>query len=79
MTTAALKKKIKALVDKETNGRKLDNVLALFEASAPDVKERKAIAAAIARSEADYRAGRYVSGTEARKRIKQAIKSKRAA
>lgn len=79
MTTAALKKKIKALVDKETNGRKLDNVLAMFEAAGISVAERKAIVEAVAASEADYRAGRFVSGTEARKRSKQTLKRKRAA
>ncbi len=79
MTTAALKKKIKALVDKETNGRKLDNVLAMFEAAGISAAERKAIVEAVAGSEADYRVGRFVSGPEARKRAKQTLKRKRAA
>jgi short subunit dehydrogenase-like uncharacterized protein len=79
MTTAALKKKIKALVDKETNGRKLDNVLAMFEATGISASERKAIVETVSRSEADYRAGRFVSGPEARKRAKQTLKRKRAA
>ncbi|HOZ41000.1 MAG: hypothetical protein IPO05_01620 [Flavobacteriales bacterium] len=79
MTTAALKKKIKALVDKETNDRKLDNVLAMFEATGMSALDRKAIEEAVAASEADYRAGRFVSVTEARKRSKQTLKRKRAA
>lgn len=79
MTTAALKKKIKALVDKETNDRKLDNVLAMFEATGMTASDRMAIAEAVSASEADYRAGRFVSGTEARKRAKQALKRQRAA
>lgn len=79
MTTEALKRKIKALVDKETNDRKLDNVLAMFEATELSASDRKAIEEAVAASEADYRAGRCVSGTEARKRAKQTLKRKRAA
>lgn len=79
MTTEALKRKIKALVDKETNDRKLDNVLAMFEATDLSASDRKAIEGAVAASEADYRAGRFVSGTEARKRAKQTLKRKRAA
>lgn len=79
MTTAALKKKIKALVDNETNGYKLDNLLAMFEATGTTIAEREAIAEAVTRSEADLRAGRFVSGSEARKRTKQALKRKRAA
>ncbi|MGV3638074.1 MAG: hypothetical protein ACO1NQ_10590 [Flavobacteriales bacterium] len=79
MTTEALKRKIKALVDKETNDRKLDNVLAMFEATDLSASDRKAIERAVAASEADYRAGRFVSGTEARKRAKQTLKRKRAA
>lgn len=74
MTTAALKKKIKALVDKETNDRKLDNVLAMFEATGMTASDRMAIAEAVAASEVDYHAGRFVSGTEARKRAKQTLK-----
>jgi hypothetical protein len=61
MTTEALKRKIKALVDKETNDRKLDNVLAMFEATDLSATDRKAIEEAVAASEADYRAGRFVS------------------
>ncbi|MBL7980658.1 MAG: hypothetical protein JNL52_02495 [Flavobacteriales bacterium] len=79
MTTAALKKKIKALVDKETNDHKLDNVLAFFEATGMSASDRKAIEESVAASEADYRAGRFVSGAEARKRAKQTLKRKRAA
>ena len=79
MTTAALKKKIKALVDKETNDRKLDNVLAMFEATGMTASDRIAIAEAVAASEVDYRAGRFVSDTEARKRAKQTLKRQRAA
>lgn len=79
MTTAALKRKIKALVDKETNDRKLDNVLAFFETVAPSAAQRADIKAAIAASEADFKAGRYVNGTEARRQAKVALKGKRAA
>jgi hypothetical protein len=79
MTTAALKKRIKALVDKETNDRKLDNVLAMFESTGMSASDRRVIGEAVAASEADYRAGRFVSGTEARKRAKRTLKRKRAA
>ena len=77
MTTAALKKKIKALVDKETNERKLDNVLAMFEETAMSDSKRKDIVEAVARSEEDYRAGRFQGGAEARKRAKEALKRKK--
>lgn len=39
MTTAALKKKIKALVDKETNVRKLELVLTLLTEASSELAE----------------------------------------
>lgn len=66
-------------MDKETNDRKLDNVLAMFEATGMSALDGKAIEEAVAASEADYRAGRFVSVTEARQRSKQTLKRKRAA
>lgn len=39
MTTAALKKKIKALVDKETNWRKLEQVLSLLTELSSELAE----------------------------------------
>lgn len=78
MTTAALKKKIKAFVD-QANCHKLDNVSSMFEATGSNVAERKAITEAVTRSDADLGAGRSVSGSEVLKRTEQALKRKRAA
>ncbi|MBP6391844.1 MAG: hypothetical protein KA175_02560 [Flavobacteriales bacterium] len=79
MTTAALKKKIKALVDKETNAKKLAKAYALLAPLTTEVAEPEPAYERIKRAEADFEAGRFMTGDEARTKIKAALKRRRAA
>lgn len=74
MTTAALKKKIKALVDQKSDARFLSHVHELLNSDGkPDAKERAILIERIERAEADFAAGRTKSVTEARRRIKRSL------
>lgn len=78
MTTAALKKKIKALVDEKRDLRSLRRIYAqltdpeLEAATDPGFLERLDLA------EADFDAGRVMGVDEARQRLKTALKRSRA-
>lgn len=74
MTTAALKKKIKSLVDQKSDAQFLSHVHELLNSDGkPDTKERAMLIERIERAEADFAAGRTMSVAEARKRIKRSL------
>ncbi len=78
MTTAALKKKIKSLVDQKSDARFLAHVHELLNSDGkPNEKERAVLIKRIERAEADFTAGRTMSVDEARKRIKRSIQRRR--
>lgn len=61
MTTAALKKKIKALVDKEVSEKKLVRVYDALATESKDEAMRRGMQEAVEASERDFKAGRALS------------------
>ncbi|MEO8591533.1 MAG: hypothetical protein ABI432_19285 [Flavobacteriales bacterium] len=81
MTTATLKKKkkIKALVEKETSEKKLAKVYAALAPKPSVAAEPVGLPERLERAEQDFKAGRYMTGAEARAKLKAALKRRRAA
>ena len=77
MTTAALKKKIKALVDQETSEHRLLNALASLSDDTPSNELRARVNEQVARAEADFKAGRFYTGDEAYRKIKAVLKDRK--
>ena len=77
MTTASLKKKIRALLEKETSEHRLLNALASLSDDVPGRVVQEQVNERIARAEADFRAGRSMSGDEAHEKIKAALKHRK--
>ncbi len=61
MTIAALKKKIKALVDRETNAKRLEKVHATLTAETRAEATRRTLNEVVQASERDIKAGRTMS------------------
>ncbi|MBK9177236.1 MAG: hypothetical protein IPM46_13065 [Flavobacteriales bacterium] len=79
MTTAALKKKIKALVDKETSEGKLAKAYKVLVGPPAAASEPEEAYKRIKLAEADFAAGRFMSGDEVKAKLKTALKKRRAA
>ena len=79
MTTAALKKKIKALVEKETSEKKLAKAYAVLATKPTVAAEPVGLSERLELAEKDFKAGRYMTGAEARTKLKAALKRRRAA
>ncbi len=75
MTTATLKKKIKALVDKETNAKKLAKAYELLTKETKTEAVRRRMQEVAEASEKDIRAGRTVTIEEFDERSRALIKS----
>ena len=79
MTTSTLKKKIKALIEQETSEKKLVKVYSELTSKASVVAEPNGLIDRLARAEEDFKAGRYMTGAEARAKLKAVLKRRRAA
>ncbi len=79
MTTAALKKKIKVLVDAKKDVRSLQRVHDQLNNPHLEAAEQRALTERLDRAEADFKAGRVMGAEEARKRLRASLKRSRAA
>lgn len=78
MTTAALKKKIKVLVDAKKDVRSLQRIHDQLNDPLLEAGERQTLAERLDRAEGDFKAGRVMGAEEARKRLKASLKRFRA-
>jgi hypothetical protein len=79
MTTAALKKKIKVLVDAKKDRRSLQRVHDQLNDPHLEAADELALTERLEKAEADFKAGRVMGAEEARKRLKVSLKRFRAA
>lgn len=77
MTTAALKKKIKSLVDEKRSAVALRRIHDLLVDPALELDATAELRARIDRSEEDIKAGRVMDGNEAKRRLKASLKRHR--
>jgi hypothetical protein len=77
MTTAALRKKIIELVGRETDNKKLAELYSALTPATNEVAEPGTPYGRILKAEADFDAGRYMSGEEARAKTKASLKKRR--
>ncbi len=78
MTTAALKKKIKALVDEKRDVKSLQRILAQLNDPALGADDRSLLER-LDRAEEDFKAGRVTEIGTGRKRLRASLKKVRAA
>lgn len=78
MTTAALKKKIKSLVDAKTGTKALQRIHDLLADPVLDEDQKLALTERLDRAEEDFKAGRVMDANEARKRLRASLKEHRA-
>ncbi len=79
MTTAALKKKIKALVDEKRDATALRRIHDLLNDPALDGDQEQALRARLDRAEEDFEAGRVMSVEEVRGELKISLEKHRVA
>lgn len=77
MTTAALKKKIKSLVDEKRSAVALRRIHDLLTDPELELDATADLRARIDRSEEDIKAGRVMDGNEAKRRLKASLKRHR--
>lgn len=77
MTTATLKKKIKALVDAESDAKALQRIYDLLDDTALNERQLHRLKERLDAAEADFEAGRSVDVQEARKRLQRSLKDLR--
>lgn len=79
MTTTALKKKIKSLVDAKTDNKALQRIHDLLTDPVLDEERKQALAERLDRAEEDFKAGRVLDANEARERLRASLQKHRAA
>lgn len=74
MTTATLKKKIKALVDSARDAKALQRVYDLLGDTTLEAEQTAILKERLDAAEADFKEGRSMSAAEARKRLERSLK-----
>jgi len=77
LTTAALKKKIKSLVDAKTGTKALQRIHDLLTDPALDDRQKLALTERLDLAEEDFKAGRVMGAEEARTRLRASLKAYR--
>lgn len=78
MTTAALKKRIKAIVDEKRDATALCRIHDLLNDPALEGDQEQALRERLERAEEDFEAGRVMSVDEVRERLKSSLEKHRA-